>query len=353
MTALRTTPRTPPSLAILLVAAGCGPTIPGVDPPPPAPPAAGAEIRVTTDPGRQAHPAIWGDRVVWEDDRHGNRDIYLYDFGLGEEIRLTQDGADQSAPAIWEDRVVFTDGRHGGSDVYLHDLATGLETRLTQGPSSAAEPAIFGQLVAWHDEAVGTGGVYVHDLATGESERLSQAGRRARVWGDTVAWIRRLGCADPDHCEDDVELRDLGTGIDVVASGLRSEKRGLRLWGDRMVWMARRGVSLGTFGVDWDVMEWLAPPGDVVFAEEFARGASAVSEVWPTVQGGFIGWIEIEVGAPLDGGGRLFLGDLTTGARLRVGTTSAATRPEIYGRRIAWADEREGQWDIYAFELDP
>jgi beta propeller repeat protein len=34
-----------------------------------------------TDGAVQRSPAIWGDRVVWEDYRNGNADIYLYEAG--------------------------------------------------------------------------------------------------------------------------------------------------------------------------------------------------------------------------------------------------------------------------------
>jgi len=39
----------------------------------------GKEEALTHDQVVQRSPAIWGDRVVWEDHRNGNADIYLYE----------------------------------------------------------------------------------------------------------------------------------------------------------------------------------------------------------------------------------------------------------------------------------
>ena len=38
----------------------------------------GVETPITTDPSIQESPAVYGDRIVWHDNRSGNWDIYLY-----------------------------------------------------------------------------------------------------------------------------------------------------------------------------------------------------------------------------------------------------------------------------------
>jgi beta propeller repeat protein len=41
------------------------------------------------------HLAVYGNRIVWEDDRNGNNDIYLYDLSTHQETRITTDESDQ------------------------------------------------------------------------------------------------------------------------------------------------------------------------------------------------------------------------------------------------------------------
>jgi beta propeller repeat protein len=45
---------------------------------------AAVEKPICTDIGSERYPAISGNRIVWEDYRNGNADIYLYDLTTGE-----------------------------------------------------------------------------------------------------------------------------------------------------------------------------------------------------------------------------------------------------------------------------
>ena len=79
----------------------------------------GKEIPICTAEGHQWDPAIWGDRIVWMDDRNGNRDVYMYDLKTNKEIPICTAEEDQGHPAIWGDRIVWRDERNGNEDIYI------------------------------------------------------------------------------------------------------------------------------------------------------------------------------------------------------------------------------------------
>ncbi len=83
----------------------------------------GIESVVCDNPADQWNPAIDGNRVVWQDRRNGNWDIYLYDIGSGVETRITDDSGYQMYPAISGDRVVWEEYRNGNADIYMADLS--------------------------------------------------------------------------------------------------------------------------------------------------------------------------------------------------------------------------------------
>ncbi|MBU6999058.1 MAG: hypothetical protein HXS42_15530 [Theionarchaea archaeon] len=61
-----------------------------------------SEFQITADSSIQQYPAIYGNFVVWDDDRNGNWDIYGYDLSTENEFQITKDISDQQCPAIYK-----------------------------------------------------------------------------------------------------------------------------------------------------------------------------------------------------------------------------------------------------------
>jgi beta propeller repeat protein len=76
---------------------------------------------VTHDANLQVNPGVSGRRVVWEDGRNGNRDIYVYDLDSSEEIRITL-GGDQEQPSIGGRYVVYWDLFFAPRYIWVEDL---------------------------------------------------------------------------------------------------------------------------------------------------------------------------------------------------------------------------------------
>ena len=85
---------------------------------------ADGSIRISPTDYHQNFPAIYGNKVVWQDYRNGNSQIYLYDITTGEEIRISPTNANQEYPAIYGNKVVWQDSRDG-FQIYLYDISTG------------------------------------------------------------------------------------------------------------------------------------------------------------------------------------------------------------------------------------
>lgn len=82
-------------------------------------------------------------RVVWQDDRNGNWDIYLYDIEIQQEMRLTEDPFDQVVPRINGNLVTWNEFRYTGGwfdgsecawDLYILDITTMVGRRVTNIP---------------------------------------------------------------------------------------------------------------------------------------------------------------------------------------------------------------------------
>jgi len=72
---------------------------------------------------RSSSPAISGDKIVWQDNRNGNQDVYLYDLTDNTETRITTDAANQIYPAISGNRIVWEEYRNINADIYMATLA--------------------------------------------------------------------------------------------------------------------------------------------------------------------------------------------------------------------------------------
>ncbi len=109
------------------------------------------EFRITTDENDQDSPAIYGDIVVWTDDRNGNPDIFGYNLSTGEEFQITQDLHDQVDSAIYGDIVVWTNYDNQNWDIHGYNLSTGEEFPITTRSGDRMGTAIYKDVVVWQE----------------------------------------------------------------------------------------------------------------------------------------------------------------------------------------------------------
>jgi len=189
----------------------------------------GTETPVCTDPVDQSnHPAIWGNHIVWV--KNGT-DINLYDISTKTRRSICTELANRYNPAIWEDRIVWQDDRNGNLDIYMYDISTGIEMQVTDGPSNHFGPSIWGDRITWMDERSENVEIYLYNISTGTETLVCEGGSLfPSIWGDRIVW--RNGPA--------VYLYDISTGTETqvcTASGYRDY---VSIWGDCIVYTDRR-----------------------------------------------------------------------------------------------------------------
>src|SRR3989344_2010032 len=121
--------------------------------------------RVTTQPYVvQSFVDIYGNKIVWQDSRGGenNPDIYLFDLTTNSEKQLTDASplespfsryTYQAHPSIYGDKVVYTDYASGEANTVLYDLTTNTVRALGSFPKgqnwAQFRPKIYKNLVVW------------------------------------------------------------------------------------------------------------------------------------------------------------------------------------------------------------
>jgi beta propeller repeat protein len=96
------------------------------------------------------HPRICGDIVVYHSVVGGADHIYSYDIGSDVTRGVTSEGMQYYAD-VNGNRIVYDDNRDGKWDIYMFDRSTMQETRLTTEPNDQMMPQIWGDYIIYMD----------------------------------------------------------------------------------------------------------------------------------------------------------------------------------------------------------
>ncbi len=220
---------------------------------------------LVTASGNQTNPAVMsqsdGNRVVFEDDRAGNMELYLHDPATGQDIRLTNHPAEQRNPYQYGRSVLWEDNRTGvynifqcvydpvtqtcpaqqvsfpftpivnyrraekparsgdlivwqgyrefldfQYDIWVYDTSGGGERAITLIEGSQENPAVSANLIAWQDNRNGNWDIYVcqYNLGNCPERRITTdpaTQRNPVVSNNSVVWEdNRNGNWDLYYC---------------------------------------------------------------------------------------------------------------------------------------------------------
>jgi beta propeller repeat protein len=112
------------------------------------------------------YPAISGNIIVWQDNRNNNWDIYGYDLSKSQEFVICNEAGNQERPVIAGDWVAWQDDRNGNWDIFAYNLTTHEQIQVTNHVRDQMHPAIYGTTLTWEDYRFGLGEVFTYDLVS-------------------------------------------------------------------------------------------------------------------------------------------------------------------------------------------
>jgi beta propeller repeat protein len=122
----------------------------------------GNVTQLTNNPSTQQLPGIYRDLIIWQDTRiRGSGDIYLFNSSDNHRTRITDNHAlDPSYARISGDKIVWQDDRSGRWDIYMFNITEGQEYLITPATAGSDQeyPAVFGPRIVWQDDRNATNG---------------------------------------------------------------------------------------------------------------------------------------------------------------------------------------------------
>jgi beta propeller repeat protein len=339
------------------------------------------ESPLTSDSAAQENPDIYqyglnNYAVVWQDNRNGNWDIYMYyqnylggsSWDVRRDVRLTTNPGNDQNPKIYGDLVVYQSDRNGNWDIYIYNLTSKVETQITNDPATQSSPTIYGNAIAWQDARNATWNgnylayypwsIYMFNLTTQTEQRISRQNEdcfspaisdsKLTYLKEVFTYIQGSGVYSGGYDYSPyVCSYDLSTGKETDVHTVQS----LLIPVSRPNYIQSPAIS-GT-SIVW-TMDEPYQSGLNVEIRDVATGAN-----WKLTPGGK-DQPDISVSLPYtyivytdnrDGNSEIYMNELSTGTESRVTYNSATqSKPAIStgaANFIVYMDNRNGNWDIY------
>lgn len=306
------------------------------------------EFRITTDRHSQCFPAIYGDIVVWEDDRNGNDDIYGYDLSTSTEFQITTDTNDQGSPALYGNIVVWEDDRKGGG-IYGYNLSTKEEFMISDNASWRSDPVIYDNIVVWVNGPPDH--VFGYNLTTGEEFQITATEQGNEVERGNPAIYKDIVIWEEERSDRDLIYGyRLSTGEEFQVCPnpfpfFEFGRHDPAIYGDTVVWTeglenvlyaynmsTGEKIRVGTADMDGCLL-----PGRVVYV-----GSEIIA-----IYGDVVVWVDCR-----NDNEDIYGYNLSTDEEVQITTNlDYQIAPSIYEDVVVWADERHGNFDIYGYDL--
>jgi beta propeller repeat protein/parallel beta-helix repeat protein len=287
------------------------------------------EIPINTNLNDQRNPAIYGDKIVWQDNRNGDYDIYMKDLTTGLETVLCNATGDQTHPQIYKNIVVWDDIRYGAYfNIHMMDLTTGIESRISPSTHSQVEPEIYNDIIVWMQWDYADANIYRHNITSGVTSAVCTAPGeqwRPRIYENKVVWF------DLRNGNYNIYMKDIVSGIETPICTNSAIESDPRIYGDLVIFRDNRNGN-------WDIYMYKISSGiETRFTPTPSNQVdSAIYEnnvVYTDDVNGNIG---------------LYMKNISTGNITLVCNASGGRGAiRFYNNQIIWDDCRNGNYDIY------
>lgn len=194
----------------------------------------------------QSRPVISENNIVWQDNRNGNNNIYLYNILSDSETRLTDgsDGVDQ--PAIDGNRIVWRNITEG--EIYLYELPDEPAKNTSNDTEFQSKAVISDNKVLWRSRSK----LFVHELTTGQTMKVPNNGGSIdffnfAISGDLITWVE----LDRSTSTRNIFIFKLGSG-DTISPEITYNVHNTALWPpNHEIRLAIKGIT-ATDNVDPD-----------------------------------------------------------------------------------------------------
>jgi beta propeller repeat protein len=304
------------------------------------------EFQITAEPHDQCLPAIYGDIVVWQDNRNGNWDIYGYDLSTKEEFQIAAGPSDQVYPAICNRRVVWKDQNDEFIDLFVYDLSTKETVKIPVESAYRGAPAIYNDVVVWADYRGSGLNIYGYNLLTQQEFQVCThpgGQRNPAIYGNIVVWEDWRGDYSTIYGYDLVTQEEVLIG---VRGYLYSDdnQHDPAIYGSTVVWAEMYDETIYTYNT-YDSQK-------TTIASTHTRNCRLDNDFWMNTRGPAI-YKDVIVWVDCRNGNRDIYGfNLLTHQEAQLTwDTNSQQSPALYGDVMVWEDTRNGNYDIYGCTL--
>jgi beta propeller repeat protein/parallel beta-helix repeat protein len=291
------------------------------------------EAQITTNKSNQTMPAIYGDKIVFFDDRSGwNRyNCYMFDLSTSREIQITTNNSYyNTGPAIYGDRIVWQEYRGTSpnvldrSDIHMYNLSTSTEIQITNS-GQAFYPDIYGDRIVWTDTRNGSGDIYMYDLSTSKETRITTNKSHQdnpSIYEDKIVWQdSRNG---EGYNPTDIYMYDISTSTEIQITDDDSNQYSPAIYRDKIVWQSNRKGRSDLYVYNLSTSKEIQITTDKSYAQSHA------------IYGDRIVWVDDR-----NRNADIYMYDLSTNTETQITSNkSGQSNPAIYGDRIVWTDWR-------------